>query len=40
MEAAEPYEASGEKGGQLAGCIEGVGAEQGEGIMVESENRG
>ena len=36
----EPHEASGEKGEQLAGCIEGVGAEQGERIMVQGENRG
>lgn len=27
---AETYKASGEKGGQLAGCTEGVGAERGE----------
>ena len=40
VEVAEPYEASGEKGGQLAGCFEGLGAEQGERIMVEGENRG
>lgn len=39
LEAVQPYEASGEQGGQLAGCTEGVGAGQGERTMVEGESR-
>lgn len=36
VEVAEPYETLGEKGGQLPGCVEAAGAEQGERSEAES----
>lgn len=39
VEAVEPREASREKGGQLAGCLERAGAERG-ARLVEGEDRG